>query len=291
MFISPPSNYPDLPTAFHTLLGTTLFLFGSLIARNSSLALPGEPDVPCPYWLAALDVFETGESVPNRTGGRRFDTREDWRMAIVWGRTLVGLADIVLTRCIAAKTSADVVNPSTSYYNTNEPTWPPGSPFSVIAARRNSSTRQMSLSWSSVNDLMVLAIDQFSRGIFHMPHPENLSTFSLSGVLHPQAGSRSKQLFTIASEVLGVAERMKSGSERQDWASWADSVFGQMKLEAEMDVWRGPITRARGRCWLIVGSARAEKLEVALERGETDVLFSEAAQDARDALTTGEWFI
>ncbi|KAK7685809.1 hypothetical protein QCA50_011155 [Cerrena zonata] len=58
-----------------------------------------------------------------------------------------------------------------------------------------------------------------------------------------------------------------------------------MKMEADIDIWRGPVTRARGRCWLIVGSARAEEFEDALERGETGVLRGEDADDAREALT------
>jgi len=122
-----------------------------------------------------------------------------------------------------------------------------------------------------------------------MPHPQHHSTFSPSCALGSDHFSRTKELFTIASAVLGVAERPGNGAERQDWASWADSVFGQMEMEADMDVWRGSITRARGRCWVVVGSARAKVLEAALERGEMDVLFSEAAQDARDALTMGEY--
>jgi hypothetical protein len=281
------SECPELPTAFHAILGTTLFLFGNLIAQDSTLALLGEPQVPYPYWLAALDVFETGENLPSRTSGQCGDTREDWRMAIMWGRTLVCLADLIVTRSIMAKTSTNTVYTSAGRY-TDEPAWPPESPFFVIAARRPPSTRRMSLSWASANDLMILAIDQFSRGIFHMPHPQHHSTSSPSCVLGSDHFSRPKELFTIASAVLGVAERPENGAERQDWASWADSVFGQMEMEADMDVWRGSITRARGRCWVVVGSARAKVLEAALEKGEMDVLFSEAAQDARDALTMGE---
>lgn len=51
-----------------------------------------------------------------------------------------------------------------------------------------------------------------------------------------------------------------------------------------MEAWRAPIARARGRCCLIVGAARAEELEGALESGNMDVLNTEDAEDARDAL-------
>lgn len=187
---------------------------------------------------------------------------------------------------------------------------------------------------ATAHDILVLATDQFSRGIFHMPHPHQsythhsthaaafsaspfetyasppplvspeLSTSSSSGsstatsYFLPQHGhtqhsriptlpplfSRPKELFTIASDVLGVAERLTSPSNRAYWAKWADSVFNQMKMEADIDVWRGPVTRARGRCWLIVGSARAEELEEALERGDTGVLNSEDAEEAREGI-------
>jgi hypothetical protein len=272
---------PDLSTAFHALFGTALFLFGNLIAQDPAHALPGEPDVPCPYWLAALDVFETGENIPSRTNGRGWSTGQDWRMAIIWGRTLVCLADIAVTRAIKAKEATEAVE-----FYCDEPAWPPDSPFSAIAARRPPSTRRISLSWASAHDLMVLAMDQFSRGIFHMPHPlHHIPTSPISST--NEYFSRPKELFTIASEVLGVAERLEDGMQRQYWARWADSVFSQMKMEADTDAWRGSITQARGRCWLVIGSARAELIEPELEHGDVQVLTSEVAQDAREALTMG----
>lgn len=270
----------ELPTAFHAILGTALFLFGNLIAQDASLVLPGEPDTPCPYWLAALDVFETGENLPSRTHGKfGYDAPEDWRMAIVWGRTLVCLADEAISRSIAKSKSqpqSPASSPPLDRFSSDEPTWPAESPFSAIAARRPPVTRRLSLSRASPNELMVLAMDQFSRGIFHMPHPQHHGSVD--------SFSRPKELYTVASEVLGVAERLEVPSERQYWASWADSVFNQMKMEADMDAWRGPITWARGRCWLIVGSARADELETALEKGDMDVLDSEDAIDAREGL-------
>ena len=96
--------------------------------------------------------------------------------------------------------------------------------------------------------------------------------------------SRPKELFTIASEVLGVAERLVSGTHRHYWASWADSVFNQMKNEADMDAWRAPILSARGRCWLVMGSAPVEEMEAALEAGDLDVLHTPEAEEAREGL-------
>ncbi|KAF5360980.1 hypothetical protein D9756_005148 [Leucocoprinus leucothites] len=86
---------------------TTLFFFGNSIATNPKLALPGEVPIPVPYWIAALDVFESGECLPSRIDGFIDITaykpddfpgdytpppREDWRMGVMWRRTLVALA-------------------------------------------------------------------------------------------------------------------------------------------------------------------------------------------------------
>lgn len=221
-------------------------------------------------------------------------------MAIVWGRTLVCIADEAITRAGKGNAGSQGSNAPgleseegepVAYFMADESKWPPESPFSVIAARRPPVTCRMSLTTATPNDLMTLAMDQFSRGIFHMPHPRRVQTHQSSvGTTNPVPGqetfSRAKELFTIASEVLLLAEKLNLPSERQRWALWADSVFSQMKMEADMDAWRGPITRSRGRCWLIAGAARAEELEAALEEGEMDVLRSEDAEDAREGLST-----
>ena len=276
--IQPQSRAPELPTAFHALFGTALFLFGNLVAQDAANAQPGEPEFPCAYWLAALDVFETGENTPTPTDGRAAAVSQDWRMALIWGRTLVCLADMAVIR------AANAAGPLPSIDALiDEPTWPP---FAAIASRRPPSTQRISLSCTSPHELMVLAVDQFSRGIFHMPHPQHQVLSSPCAA--SEHFSRPKELFTIASEVLGIAERLENGQHRKYWAAWADSVFSQMKMEADVDVWRGPITRARGRCWLVIGSAGAEPIEANLEAGDTQVLCSEAAEDTRHALTMGE---
>ena len=53
-----------------------------------------------------------------------------------------------------------------------------------------------------------------------------------------------------------------------------------------MDAWRAPILEARGRCWLVMGSAPVEEggMEERLERGESGVLHSEEAEEAREGL-------
>ena len=310
---------------------------GSLIAQDPSVVLPDEPDAPSTYWLAALDVFETGENLPSRVGGGGLDTAEDWRMAIVWGRTLVSLADEKVTHSMRLAKAAPATpappalpelayTPAASPFAMSEPQWPASSPFHAIAQFRPPVTRRMSLYAASAHDIMVLAMDQFSRGIFHMPHPhyshahnpsfihtpgtgagvsQTSSYFSsasgpsphhaslspapaLAGAADPLVSfSRPKELFTIASEVLGVAERLPLAAHRQYWARWADGVFEQMKNEADMDAWRAPILGARGRCWLVMGGAPVEDMEGALERGgaaAAGVLHSAEAEEAREGL-------
>ncbi|KIK56987.1 hypothetical protein GYMLUDRAFT_138519, partial [Collybiopsis luxurians FD-317 M1] len=288
------------PTAFHSIFGTALFLFGNLVAQDPALVLEGEPESPLQYWLAALDVFETGENLPTRTSGRSVNLPEDWRFAIVWGRTLVCLADETISRL--RKTSNSSTDDPSAYKRTpffaDEPTWPSQSPFSIIVQRRPPVTQRMSLITASPDEILRLAMDQFSRGIFHMPHPSHAvpppagKPPSSGGASSPlDSFSRAKELFTIASEVLLVAEKLDAPPQRKYWASWADSVFNQMKMEADVDAWRGPINRARGQCCLIVGTAQAEEFEEALERGDDSVLQSEDADEAREALTDAVAFL
>ena len=106
----------EQPTTFYPLLGITLFLFGNLITCDPSLALEGEPASPTAYWLAALNVFETGESLPSRTDLKMYDAPEDWRMSVVWGLTLVYLADVKITWSInAAQGGKDYLSPKACF--------------------------------------------------------------------------------------------------------------------------------------------------------------------------------
>ena len=324
------SKCKDLPTAFYTILGTTLFLFGNLIAQHSALALEGEPSIPTPYWLSAIDVFEIGDNLPIRTSGRGCQSApEDWRMGIVWGRTLVCIAEEVVSRRKAhpsppPQPAFDLngmpafgtsFTPSSS---PDEPQWPKDSPFALIVSRRPPVSRRLSMDTMSPNELMCLAQDQFARGIFHMPHPQHSPDIRNSGISssniaasfprrpdlqHKSSSSastlssslssrstisdtfsRAKELYTIGSEVLILAEKLDTSSERLHWAHWADGIFSQMKMESDTDAWRGAIASARGRCCLVIGSAMAEELEGALEREEMEVLSSQDAEDAREAL-------
>ncbi|KAI0760834.1 hypothetical protein BC629DRAFT_1241718, partial [Irpex lacteus] len=291
-----PHHQPPLdpPTAFHAIFGTALFYMGTIISQDSTVALPDEPSTAPTYWLAALDVFETGENLPSVIGGSAKHP-EDWRMAVSWGRTLVSLAEEKLNQTRQVMSSGP--------FSIVEPRWPPSSPFHAIAASRPPVTRRMSLLTATPHDIMVLAMDQFSRGIFHMPHPHYSQTHNpaafhleqsyfprISTAALPSSFSRPKELFMIASEVLGVAERLSKASQREYWAAQADSVFNQMKMEADMSEWRMAVNAARGRCWLVVGEARAEEMEDKLEKGEMEVLHTAEAEEAREGLAMAVTF-
>ncbi|KAJ7904302.1 hypothetical protein B0H14DRAFT_2328264 [Mycena olivaceomarginata] len=291
--ISPSNTQPrtrkkckckESPTAFHAIMGTALFLMGNYIAQDASLALPDEPNTGITYWLAALDVFETGENLPSRTNPRGCEAPEDWRMAIVWGRTLLAVADEALSLALERERSTTPLSPPAP-----EPKWPSpaASPFAAIAMRRPPASRRITLATAAPHELLLLAMDQFTRGIFHMPHPAHAADDAPTDAA-ARPFSRATELFTIAREVLALAERLPDVAERTRWATWADSVLQQMDMEGDTTrtEWRGPVTRARGRCWLIVGTAGMEEIETrAEESGWDEVLDTEEADEAREGLT------
>ena len=326
----------DSPTALHAVLGVALFLFGNVIAQNPSLALPREPTTPSPYWLAALDVLNAGDNLPCLTDGTHaysssfYDaaggvsaSADDWRVAIAWGRTLVALAyeatkrasspspppSPATARAWLPSAPASPHSPTPSPTSSSPPRYQPRSPLAAIATLRTPGL--IHAARATAPELLTLAADQFSRGIFHMPHnnPQphryfhhpNSSTHTLSptrsttpSCASPSSGAaaaapqRPHVLFTLASEVLAVAERLGHAEARKRWAKWADEVFLQMHMEADVDAWRARVGVARGRCWLAIGSVRADEMEDALGRGDGRVLLSKEAEDARASLSTCE---
>ena len=316
----------ESPTALHAVLGVALFLFGNVIAQNPSLALPREPTTPSAYWLAALDVLNAGDSLPCQTDGTHayssssYDdaagsasaSADDWRVAIAWGRTLVALAyeatkrasspspppSPATARAWLPSSPASPHSPSPSPTSSNPPRYQPRSPLAAISTLRTPGL--LHASRASAPELLTLAADQFSRGIFHMPHhnPQphhychsNSSTKTLSPAPSTPSSSpsgaaaqRPHVLFTLASEVLAVAERLGDAEARRRWAKWADEVF----LQADVDAWHARVGVARGRCWLVIGSARGDEMEKALERGDGSALLSKEAEDARASLSNCE---
>jgi hypothetical protein len=322
------------------VLGVALFLFGNIIAQNPSLALSREPTTPSPYWLAALDVLNAGDNLPSRTDGAHayaspssYDaagsgSADDWRVAIAWGRTLVALAYEAAKRSPSTPSPSPPPSPATaraylpptsphsptSPSNSNvPPRYQPRSPLAAITTLRPPGLSHAAR--ASASELLTLAADQFSRGIFHMPHnnhqphhhhhSNNNSNRTLSSSPCPSsspsspsspsgtaateaAAQRPHILYTLASEVLAVAEHLDDTEARRRWAGWADAVFLQMHMEADVDAWRARVGVARGRCWLVIGSAHADEMEDALERGDTSVLLGKEAEVARTGLFNGE---
>lgn len=262
------------------------------MAHDPSLALEGESASPTAYWLAALDVFETGENLPSRTDPKMSDAPEDWRMAVVWGRTLVCLADVKISRSIkAAEGNLGCLNSHACFTAEDEPDWSPDSPFHAIASRRPPVTRRMTLTSASAHDLMVLAMDQFSRGILHMPRrvPPSTGNPRQNALTIGPCFSRPGELFAIASEVLGVAERLDSCEDRHRFSLWADSIFNQVsKSSPGTDtVWSTRVALSRGRCWLNMASSKIEEYEVVMEQGDDTILNSSQVEETREELSTG----
>jgi len=279
------------------VLGVALFLFGNIIAQDPSLAIrPREPTSPLPYWLAALDVLNAGDNLPCQTSGK--DTTasdstsvDDWPVAIAWGRTLVALAYEATKKQESTLPSPATARPSppspststtrlsppspsvpTPRLHTTHPRYHPRSPLAYIASLHTASG--LAHTRAKAPELLTMATDQFSRGIFHMPHnPPTTQTQTW------RAPPRPHVLFTLASEVLAVSERLEDSAARARWAAWADTILSQMDTEAKADVdaWRARLGAARGRCWLVIGGAR----------GEVGVLGNKGTEEARAGLNTG----
>ena len=284
-----------------------MFLFGRLLAEDPSLGSvvktygPDWTPTPYLYYLAALDVFETGDLLPTRTSAFGTPIADDWRMSIAWGRTLVQLASEVmaLTREAQSNSTRRSESPAVPLL-IEQPKWPVNSPFSAIMSRRPPVTRRIQLQTASPQDLMVFAKDHLSRAMFYIPRQkyDTLSSFSVPKVTTFESPSgpsttselpfcRANELYMIGYEVTCIAEQFEVASERRSWASWADSIFGQLKEEADTDKGRSPIMRARGRCWLIIGNAHAVDLRSAMNNGQTYILHSKEAGEVRQALTRG----
>ncbi|KIJ65437.1 hypothetical protein HYDPIDRAFT_27444 [Hydnomerulius pinastri MD-312] len=232
-------------TALHAILGTSIFFFGRLIGKNPSLALPGEPATSLPYWLSALDVFETGYNLPGRTSGA-YSLGEDWLLATSGSRALLAVIGLLLA---GERSQHSAMNLFMSNCK-----WPANSPLGTIAAQRPPATHRMALSLMSPNELMLVAADQFLRGILHMPHNHT--------AYFPHF-SRANELLTIATEVLEVVEQFPLASERQHWASWAQSILNLIKPEMATEAQLELCQLARNRCRSLVGSHKALSTPVA----------------------------
>lgn len=315
------SKHKDRATAFHYIYGTSYFLLGKILEADPTLAKEGEPVNTPAFYLAAIDVFESGESLAHSTvtSDERL-TREDWRLAINWGRTLVCLADEKLRRLSQRRGKAAF----TSAMNFQDDLWPKDSAFASSPSKRPLLARRVSLPSMTPHEVLLQASDQFSRGLLHMPrHRKNPSHHAhgrrqsldcqkpedeeidapptLPGLqIQSEKDIRPCILYTIASDILDVVEPMSEPSRKEYWANWADGIFNQMEMEQKSahiepdqeqssKEWSYYIAIGRGRCWLVVGSTRLEVLEDRLGEDEM-VLESDAAKSARSALSRGESF-
>lgn len=219
--------------ALHAILGTALFFFGKIVSKEPALALAGERTNALPYWLSALDVFESGHALPVPTDVS-CPNRVHWLLAISGSRVLVALIGQFLA---AAREHGRWTTTEVFVHDTE---WARNSPLGTIVAMRPPPTQRMALSLMAPGELMLVAADQFMRGILHMPHrPTTDFPFF----------SRAGKLLIIATEVLEVVERLPSLQERRRWVSWVLSILDLVKpdMVTERQSERCALTRARCR--------------------------------------------
>lgn len=300
-----------------------MFTFGCIIDSDPSLALEGEPKTPTPYWLTAIDVFEWGESLPIRTSGRIPKTMpEDWRMSASWGRTLVKLTTELLKRRkenpklrepppLPDYSNFKIPPPALptpfKTFTADEPDWPRASVFATICSLRPPYTHRLSLYTSTPDEIMAIAEDHLSRAIFHMPHPRNVvparypyhplapSSIPVAPAPTPSPYSefertgpdRPQEIYTMASEVLLVAENSETPSGRLRWARWADGVVGRVTIQPNMKPQK--FLDLRAKCNLTMGTAKVEEL-MEEDWDYPNVLHSDDAEDGREYLANAATF-
>lgn len=283
------------PTAFHSVCGSALMCFGNLLAKHPSLGPVARTygrdwsGTAYYYWLSALDVFEAGDGLPNRSKSNNSVTSEDWRMSIAWGRTLVCLANEVQKRTRAAKS----LPPTDKPLLVEEPKWPLNSPFHANMSKKPPLTRRLQLQRASVQDLLLLAQDHFYRGMFYMPR----SGWSPVGLFNENIASQpvgqrlssnvTQEFIKMSAELLRMTEQFEEPFERQRWAQFADVVLNSLKGDVETQQWRASILLARGKCKLASGVAKMQALSADLQEQSPNVLGSHRAQSARKTLSTG----
>ena len=75
-----------------------------------------------------------------------------------------------------------------------------------------------------------------------MPHTPT-HTHTRTRTTH--ATPRQQVLYTLATEVLALAERLENATARARWVAWADALLLQMHMEADVDAWRVGVGAAR----------------------------------------------
>ncbi|KLO10960.1 hypothetical protein SCHPADRAFT_796824, partial [Schizopora paradoxa] len=207
----------DIPTAFHTLYGTALLLYVTPLIPSTRSAFTSPADLrsmaqkkmrypPTYYWLAALDVFAKGETIRKRKSESDLKDekeKEDWRLPLGWGRTLVCIAD--------EKASAELRERERSLLQSQSER------PSNMASSQAPASRNAQLLRESAHHLLVLAVDQFTRGMLYMPRRSSLSD------LLPF--SRTRTLISIADAVLDVAAKLSVPDDRAYWGRWVNGIL------------------------------------------------------------------
>src|SRR6266702_3536489 len=139
-------------------------ILANVLCTVGARGSPTAPDFSC---RATLGMFDAGDILPSPITGNHFtnpDHPDDWRMAIAWGCTLVTFAyDLTKSKGGHPHSSPSPFSPS-SPLSPSPRRFTQRSPLAAIANMRTPGTH------APAHELLTLAADQFSRGIFHMPH-------------------------------------------------------------------------------------------------------------------------
>jgi hypothetical protein len=189
---------------------------------------PREPTTPSPYWLT-LDVFNAGDNLPCQTTGNDVSSdatsTDDWRVPIAWGRTLVALTYEV-TRQQSTLPSLATARPLTPRAQQPHPhtTIPPP----TLAAHRHHGAAHRGQPRAHARHAPGAPHARCGpvcpRDIPHPPTPPTpMPTFTYTHMHTHVCGAplRPHMLFTLASEVLAVAERLEDTGLHACWATWA----------------------------------------------------------------------
>jgi hypothetical protein len=269
---------------FHALYGSTLFYFGNTISQNPELLKPEEPPNPETYYTSALEVFQTADNVLSQLTRTSISSEnpDDWQMAIAWGRTLIALAcerfgkpqDPPSSPQNAGKSPLMVTSPNlrpsiippysrrstessikSDYHHAH-------SPFVLPKPIIDYSQSQHTNTYTSLQEMFLLAKDQLLRGIFRIPLSSSTVSTPQNALASPPPFSRrlptspvpkdrnldlpkstprdpspktlaptvrSRTLFTIGIELLQAAELFEEESDKLQWAEYADGVLGRLE--------------------------------------------------------------
>jgi len=113
------------------------------------------------------------------------------------------------------------------------------------------------------------------------------ATLPLDSEIEYNGPDRPQEIYTMASEMLFVAENSETPSGRFRWARWADGVISHIKIGPNMNPLK--FLDLRAKCNLAMGSAKME--ELLADWDYPSVLDTDDAEDGREYFTNAATFL